>query len=133
MRQTIGRRPAGLDDGVKIYRTAKDDRKELSLQIECSGWINYEHPELLYWHNRQEGKNSKSWHATGAKCGVKKGVPDLIICTDRVGYFELKTKSTPSNEQKEFLSRVARLGHFACLVYSFKDFKKAVEEFLAGS
>lgn len=128
--QTIGRRPSGLSDKVRIYRTEKDTRKEESLQIDCASYLKNDFPGLLFWHNRQEGKNSAGWHAMGSKCGVKKGVPDIIICDKRVGYFELKTKSTPSTEQKDFLNQTSELDHFSCLVYSLNDFKRAVLDFL---
>ena len=128
--RTIGRRPSDLSEDVIIFRTKKDDRKEQCLQIECAGWLKEHCPDLLWWHTRQEGNNSKGWHATGAKCGVKKGVPDIIICSTKMGFFELKTKSTPSEHQKAFLSKSTESGHFACLVYSFEDFKVAVKYFL---
>ena len=130
MTQTIGRHPRGLSKKVRIYRTEKDNRREQCLQIDCASYLLNDYPGLLFWHTRQEGKASKKWQELGSKSGVKKGVPDLIILDGRVGFFEIKTKSTPSPEQKTFLNHTSELDHFSCVVYSLNDFKRAVLDFL---
>lgn len=112
-------------------------RLETIEQIDCMGWLEYNHPERwpLCHHVPNETKATAHYMQKRQKMGVKPGVSDIIDFGSVRGAFELKrldkSKCTVSKEQRDFLKAVDESGGFAAIVYGFEQFKLAYADYLA--
>jgi hypothetical protein len=123
---------------IRIYDSGYrgDCRLEAIEQIDCAGWLQFNHPERwpLIWHTPNEAKATASYMQKRQKMGVKSGVSDIIDFGLIRGAFELKrldkSKCSVSKDQKEFLQAVDLSGGFAAICYGFQEFKKAYSDYL---
>lgn len=113
-----------------------DCRQEWAEQIDCMGWLEYNHPDRwpLCWHTPNEVKANPQYMQKRQKMGVKPGVADIIDFGVIRGAFELKrmdkSKCTVSTDQRAFLKAVDESGGFAAIVYGFEQFKLAYADYL---
>lgn len=82
-------------------------------------------PQLLFWHNKNEGKESYSGQRKKKAMGVKAGVIDLTIqmpnCL-QILWLEVKVKpNKPSKDQHDFLEFQRKCGHVAEVAYSIEQ------------
>jgi len=124
---------------IRIYDSGYrgDCRVETIEQIDCAGWLEFNHPERwpLIWHTPNEARATASYMQKRQKMGVKSGVSDIIDFGLVRGAFELKrldkSKCSVSKEQRVFLQAVDDSGGFAAIVYGFSEFKKAYADYLS--
>lgn len=111
-------------------------RQEWLEQIDCMGWLEYNHPERwpLCFHTPNEVKANAQYMQKRQKMGVRPGVADIIDFGAIRGAFELKrvdkSKCKISVEQRAFLKSVDESGGFAAIVYGFQEFKRAYADYL---
>jgi hypothetical protein len=92
------------------------------LQIAICCMLQACFPKLLFWHPKNEGKESYSGQRKKKVMGVKAGVIDLPIqkpdCL-QILWLEVKVKpNKPTKEQHEFLDFQRRCGHMAEVAYN---------------
>lgn len=89
------------------------------------------YPELAYmYHITNEGKRTVAGGAALKRQGLKKGVPDICLPVPRGkyhgAYIEMKkVGEKPTEEQKHWLSELARLGY--CCYIADKGWADAAE------
>ncbi len=110
--------------------------KEDAFQIAACNLLGYQFPTLEWFHPPNGGLRNKAVGSKLKKQGVKAGVSDLIIQTPSGPYhgacIELKVKGGRlSPDQKAFLNRNIKLGHFCAVVYSIDGLKQCLVEYLA--
>ena len=82
--------------------------------------------DCLYFHTPNGGKRFGREGAKLQRMGVKSGVPDILILTQRKGYaglaIELKAKdNTLTPNQKEFLKRLHELNYLTFVSWSLDE------------
>lgn len=82
--------------------------------------------ECLFFHTPNGGKRFAGEGKKFQKMGVKAGVPDILILTQRRGYaglaIELKVGSnTAKDTQKEFLRRLHELNYLTVVSWSLDE------------
>jgi len=89
---------------------------------------------LEFSHTAQE-TYTKSWHqkAMNKKMGVRPGVPDYIVVTQKAVLFvEMKRKKggAVTKAQARWLKAIHQAGGEARICYGFDDAKKFIEQFI---
>lgn len=92
---------------------------------------------MLLWSTPNGGKRSKSEAKSLKKEGVLSGVSDLSLMVPNkefYGFFiEMKIgKNTQSETQIAFQERVEKEGYKYSVIYTLKDFKNVVNEYLTN-
>lgn len=93
-------------------------------------------PELKYlFHSPNGGGRSKAEAGALKACGVKKGVPDLLLPLKSPFFsglaVELKAgKNTTSSEQRDWLTRLELTGYVVGVARSIEDFEFLVQAYL---
>jgi hypothetical protein len=82
--------------------------------------------DCLYFHTPNGGKRYGREGAKLQRMGVKSGVPDILILTQRKGYaglaIELKVgRNTPTDTQKDFLRRLHELNYLTFVSWSLDE------------
>lgn len=127
-------------DGYWVYwdDEAKGDcRLEVSEQIDSMAWLKEFYPDAkkVTFHVPNES-DSKLQHKTSLQQqGVTSGVSDIVTLWGAGAVFEMKraikSKSSVSKEQREFLRLSNQQGKFAALCYGASAFKRAWLDYLA--
>ena len=114
---------------------------EESEQAAILEWAEYEkrkHPELeLLYHVPNGGKRDAKTAAILKRCGVKDGVPDLVLPVARCGYhglyIELKVgKNRTSKNQDRWLENLNAQGYKAVVCYGFNETTNMILRYLEG-
>lgn len=114
---------------------------EESEQAAILEWAEYEkrkHPELeLLYHVPNGGKRDAKTAAILKRCGVKAGVPDLVLPVARCGYhglyIELKVgKNRTSKNQDRWLENLNAQGYKAVVCYGFNETTNMILRYLEG-
>lgn len=89
---------------------------------------------LLLHHSPNGGKRSESEAARFKAMGTRKGRPDLELNIPSGGYcgafFELKSaKGRLTQEQKEYLALLERMGYKTFVTRSYEDFEEQLKEY----
>ena len=89
------------------------------------------------YHPANEGKRSNISGAILKRMGLKRGVCDVVLPAPRGGYgslyIELKTPTGEiSQEQKDFMRLMRKVGNFACVCRSWTSAAKLIEKYLKG-
>lgn len=112
-------------------------RDEHVLQTFCVSWYRNKYPDtrMLMWSTPNGGKRSKSEAKRLKKEGVLSGVADLSLMIPNKefhGFFiEMKVgKNTQGENQEHFQTAVEKQGYKYSVIYTYKDFKKEVIEYL---
>ena len=104
-------------------------------------WAEYEkrkYPELeLLYHVPNGGKRDAKTASILKRCGVKAGVPDLVLPVARCGYhglyIELKVgKNRTSSNQKKWLKSLNAQGYKAVVCYGFNEATSMILRYLEG-
>ena len=104
-------------------------------------WAEYEkrkYPELeLLHHVPNGGKRDAKTASILKRCGVKAGVPDLVLPVARCGYhglyIELKVgKNRTSSNQKKWLKSLNAQGYKAEVCYGFNEATNMILRYLEG-
>ena len=104
-------------------------------------WAEYEkrkYPELeLLYHVPNGGKRDAKTAAILKRCGVKSGVPDLVLPVARCGYhglyIELKVgKNRTSKNQDRWLENLNAQGYKAVVCYGFNETTNMILRYLEG-
>ena len=126
-------------DGYLIYwdDSAKGDcRLEVSEQIDAMAWVKEFYPDArkVTFHVPNESDSKPQHRASLQQQGVTPGVSDIITLWGYGGVFEMKraikSNSSVSKEQREFLSLSHQQGKFAALCYGASAFKQAWVDYL---
>lgn len=127
-------------DGYFIYwdDEAKGDcRLEVSEQIDAMAWVKEFYPEArkLTFHVPNESDSKPQHRASLQQQGVTSGVSDIVTLWGAGAVFEMKrcvkSKSSVSKEQREFLTNAVTQKKFAALCYGASAFKQAWLDYLA--
>ena len=96
------------------------------------------YPELeLLYHVPNGGKRDARTAAILKRCGVKSGVPDLVLPAARCGYhglyIELKAgKNRTSKNQDMWLENLRKQGYFTAVAYGFEEATSLILRYLKG-
>lgn len=126
-------------DGYWIYfdDAAKGDcRHEVSEQIDAMAWLKEFYPDArkVTFHVPNESDSKPQHRVSLQQQGVTSGVSDIVTlwCTGAV--FEMKraikSKSSVSKEQREFLANAVVQKKFAALCYGAAAFEQAWVDYL---
>ncbi len=127
-------------DGYFIYwdDEAKGDcRLEVSEQIDAMAWLKEFYPDArkVTFHVPNESDSKPQYRASLQQQGVTSGVSDIVTLWGTGAVFEMKraikSKSSVSKEQREFLRLSHQQGKFAALCYGASAFKQAWVDYLA--
>lgn len=127
-------------DGYFIYwdDEAKGDcRLEVSEQIDAMAWLKEFYPDArkVTFHVPNESDSKPDHRLSLLQQGVTSGVSDIITLWGTGAVFEMKrcvkSKSSVSKEQREFLRLSHQQGKFAALCYGASAFKQAWVDYLA--
>ena len=127
-------------DGYWIYwdDEAKGDcRLEVSEQIDAMAWLKEFYPEArkVTFHVPNESDSKHQYRASLQQQGVTSGVSDIVTLWGTGAVFEMKraikSKSSVSKEQREFLANAVAQKKFAALCYGASAFKQAWLDYLA--
>lgn len=108
------------------YAQRSEDTEQI-LVIQWAQWHLREFPDLKWLHHCPNGGTRNKGEAAKLKqMGVKAGVSDLHLPIPKgiyCGlYIEMKYgDNRQTREQKEFLSDMARVGHFVATCYTAED------------
>lgn len=128
-------------DGYFIYwdDAAKGDcRHEVSEQIDAMAWLKEFYPDArkVTFHVPNESDSKPQYRASLQQQGVTSGVSDIITLWGAGAVFEMKrairSKSSVSKEQSEFLANAVVQKKFAALCYGASAFKQAWVDYLAA-
>lgn len=128
------------EDGYWIYwdDEAKGDcRLEVSEQIDAMAWVKEFYPEArkVTFHVPNESDSKPQYRASLQQQGVTSGVSDIITLWRTGAVFEMKraikSKSSVSKEQREFLANAVAQKKFAALCYGASAFKQAWLDYLS--
>lgn len=117
------------------YAKRSEDTEQINV-IQWSQWNMNRFPELKWLHHCPNGGSRNRNEAVKFKqMGVKAGVSDLCLPYPKgiyCGlYIEMKFGDNKQTEnQKEFLEDMAKVGHFVATCYSAEDAIKVIEEYL---
>jgi len=118
--------------------------QEDRLQKQCITLLEYQYPELIWYHSPSEGKRTRfeqfKFNYLGGK--RKAGFPDIVIFNPITGHelnnrglaVELKViyangkKNYPSTAQKKWLADLAATSWRSEVVYTFEDFQRLLKE-----
>lgn len=127
-------------DGYWIYFDAiskkSDCRHEVSEQIDAMAWLKEFYPEArkVTFHVPNESDSKPQYRASLQQQGVTSGVSDIITLWGYGGAFEMKrcvkSKSSVSKEQREFLANAVVQKKFAALCYGAAAFEQAWLDYL---
>ena len=126
-------------DGYWIYwdDAAKGDcRHEVSEQIDAMAWLKEFYPDArkVTFHVPNESDSKPQHRASLQQQGVASGVSDIITMWGYGGAFEMKraikSKSSVSKEQREFLANAVVQKKFAALCYGASAFEQAWLDYL---
>lgn len=127
-------------DGYLVYwdDSAKGDcRLEVSEQIDAMAWLKEFYPDArkVTFHVPNESDSKPQHRASLQQQGVTSGVSDIVTLWGAGAVFEMKraikSKSSVSKEQREFLRLSNQQGKFAALCYGASAFKQAWVDYLA--
>lgn len=127
-------------DGYFIYwdDEAKGDcRLEVSEQIDAMAWLKEFYPDArkVTFHVPNESDSKPQHRASLQQQGVTSGVSDIVTLWGAGAVFEMKrairSKSSVSKEQREFLANAVVQKKFAALCYGASAFKQAWLDYLA--
>ena len=127
-------------DGYFIYwdDEAKGDcRLEVSEQIDAMAWLKEFYPDArnVTFHVPNESDSKPQHRASLQQQGVTSGVSDIVTLWGAGAVFEMKraikSKSSVSKEQREFLTNAVAQKKFAALCYGASAFKQAWLDYLA--
>lgn len=127
-------------DGYFIYwdDEAKGDcRLEVSEQIDAMAWLKEFYPDArkVTFHVPNESDSKPQYRASLQQQGVTSGVSDIVTLCGAGAVFEMKraikSKSSVSKEQREFLANAVVQKKFAALCYGASAFKQAWVDYLA--
>lgn len=106
-------------------------------------YLEYQYPQLLWWHTPNEGKKTAFERFLFAIMGGKKGVSDFIIIEPKGGYnglvIELKAVGTKLfkrdgscyyPEQNEFLYNMRNKGFFATFAVGYDEAKAIIDDYM---
>ena len=120
-----------FDDAVK-----GDCRHEVSEQIDAMAWLKEFYPDArkVTFHVPNESDSKPQYRASLQQQGVTPGVSDIITLWGNGAAFEMKraikSKSSVSKEQREFLANAVVQKKFAALCYGASAFKQAWVDYL---
>ena len=126
-------------DGYWIYwdDEAKGDcRHEVSEQIDAMAWLKefYQDARKLTFHVPNESDSKPQYRASLQQQGVTSGVSDIITLWGTGAAFEMKraikSKSSVSKEQRDFLANAVAQKKFAALCYGAAAFEQAWVDYL---
>ena len=127
-------------DGYWIYwddaEQKGDCRHEVSEQIDAMAWLKEFYPEArrLTFHVPNESDSKPQHRASLQQQGVTSGVSDIVTLWGYGGAFEMKraikSKSSVSKEQRDFLRLSHQQGKFSALCYGASAFKQAWLDYL---
>lgn len=107
---------------------------EAQLHKAAAQYLDAVLPSRVLWTTIGHGGGGKIRGAQLKAMGVKRGVPDIIICWDagvyghRVMWIELKSaKGRVKPEQDEFMRRAMSMDHFAYVCRSITDIEGAIK------
>ena len=114
--------------------------KEDHLHKQCINWIEYQYPELIWYHSPSEGKRSRfeqfkfKWLGGSRRAGF----PDLAIFNEFMPFnglavefkviYDNGKKNYPSPNQKKWLKDLTVIGWMSEVIYTFEDFQKLIKE-----
>ena len=128
-------------DGYWVYfdDEAKGDcRLEVSEQIDAMAWLKEFYPDArkVTFHVPNESDSKPQYRASLQQQGVTSGVSDIVTLWGTGAVFEMKrairSKSSVSKEQREFLANAVVQKKFAALCYGASAFKRAWVDYLAS-
>lgn len=126
-------------DGYWIYfdDEAKGDcRHEVSEQIDAMAWLKEFYPDArkLTFHVPNESDSKPQHRASLQQQGVTSGVSDIVTLWGTGAVFEMKraikSKSSVSKEQWEFLANAVAQKKFSALCYGASAFEQAWVDYL---
>lgn len=100
---------------------------ERMLQEACVSYMRFAawKPDV-FWSaimHEHDGRQSPAFRAVRARMGLQKGLPDLIILSDKVHFVELKSaKGRLSDEQKAFQEHCEKNGIHHAVIREVDDF-----------
>lgn len=121
-------------DGYWVYcdDSAKGDcRLEVSEQIDAMAWLKEFYPDArkVTFHVPNESDSKPQYRSSLQQQGVTSGVSDIVTLWGAGAVFEMKrairSKSSVSKEQREFLANAVVQKKFAALCYGASAFKRA--------
>ena len=109
-------------------KTESKIQQEILIFYKNNFCLNHHTPQHIIFSVPNESSNAKEQMYKKA-LGLMAGVSDLIIITEsEVIFVEVKTPTgTQSKSQKEFQSKVEKLGYRYLLVRGLEDFKQKIK------
>lgn len=117
-------------------------KQEDHLQIQVSEWLQYQFPEIVWFHPPNEGRRTAFERYVITLLGVQAGASDMIILQPTKKYhglmLELKViykseaKNYLSKNQKKFLKRLYLKGYCCAVAWTFEEAKKIIEDYMDG-
>lgn len=127
-------------DGYWVYwddEEKGDCRLEVSEQIDAMAWLKEFYPDArkVTFHIPNESECQPNHRISLQQQGVTPGVSDIVTLWGTGAVFEMKraikSKSSVSKEQREFLANAVVQKKFAALCYGASSFKQAWVDYLA--
>ena len=109
----------------------------MSEQVDAMAWLKEFYPDTrrVTFHVPNESDSKPQHRASLQQQGVTSGVSDIITLWGTGAVFEMKraikSKSSVSKEQREFLANAVVQKKFAALCYGASAFKQAWVDYLA--
>lgn len=99
---------------------------EDKIQASIVQYLEYKHPDILFFHPTNEGKRTTFERFKAKLLGIKSGVSDIIILDSSSGYngmaMEVKSeKGKLTENQKNFLEQCEKRNYYTCVVYSLEE------------
>jgi hypothetical protein len=119
----------------KRFKHGPEELQMMAFFDYCKVMENRHKAWKLAYHIPNERKASIQRRITMARCGVKKGMPDICIPVpnDKYAslYIEMKVKpNKPSKEQLELLKELYSAGSYSCIAWSAEEAISVVNKYL---
>lgn len=114
-----------------FYKYLKEEDR---LQVSACQYLNLQYPNILWCHVPNEGKRTKFEIFKALAFGIKAGVSDILIYEPNKFYnglcIELKAKKgTLTDNQKDFLEKIAKRGWQTAICRSIDEVIVTVESY----
>jgi hypothetical protein len=107
-------------------------KEEDNLHIQVCNYLNYQYPNILYFHPHNEGRRTAYERYKFKLLGAKAGVPDIVILEAKKNYYglfiELKSeKGKLTDNQENFIMELRYRNYYAAVCHNFEEAKKIID------
>ena len=102
---------------------------ETQEQMDFVRWLNYHHPDVLFWHTPNGGKREISTAHKLSKMGVRRGVPDLFFPQLKL-FIEMKSPKGSLSKDQKILKQQLEKDYTYIVAKGFVDAVKSFSLFI---